>query len=324
MSFRLFIYYCALCGSGGAFLGWALGRGLAPDSDVLGQGVKGLFLGLTVAGALGLLDSLWVYSLRRMDLILARAGTAVLVGSVGGLFGGLVGQILYGKVAELAVFYVLGWTLTGLLIGVSLGVFDLTISLLRNQDPALALGKILKGILGGSVGGVLGGILSLLLHSLVGKHLLHASEEETRLWSPSAYGFMALGACIGLFIGLAQVILKEGWLRVEAGFRKGREVILGKPEITLGRAEGCDIGLFGDAAADKLHARIRLVRNRYILTDAGSSAGTFVNDECITGPYTLQSGDVIRVGNSVLRFGERQKHVETTASPAASAAGGRG
>jgi hypothetical protein len=307
MSFRLFIYYCALCGSGGAFLGWMLGRGLAPSSDVLGQGVKGMFLGLTVALALGLVDSLWVYSLRRLPLILARAGTAVAVGSVGGLFGGLVGQILYGKVKDWAVFLVLGWTIAGLLIGVSLGVFDLITSLLHGQDPATALRKILKGVLGGSVGGILGGILSLLLHALFSK-VQSAPDMEARLWSPSAYGFVALGACIGLFIGLAQVILKEAWLKVEAGFRKGREVLLSKPEITLGRAESCDIGLFGDNAVERLHARIRLVRGRYVLSDDGSGSGTYVNGKRISGPYALQSGDVIRVGKSILRFGERQKH----------------
>ena len=60
-------------------------------------------------------------------------------------------------------------------------------------------------------------------------------------------GFVALGMCIGLLIGLAQVILKEAWVRVEAGFRAGREMILSKPEVTIGRAESCDIGLFGDA-----------------------------------------------------------------------------
>src|SRR5689334_949717 len=38
MSFRLFIYYCALCGGGGAFLGWMLGRPVNLSSSVLSQG----------------------------------------------------------------------------------------------------------------------------------------------------------------------------------------------------------------------------------------------------------------------------------------------
>ena len=54
MSFRLFIYYCALCGGGGAFLGWMLGRPINLSNNNLTQGLKGMFLGLSVAWALAL------------------------------------------------------------------------------------------------------------------------------------------------------------------------------------------------------------------------------------------------------------------------------
>ena len=256
------------------------------------------------------MDALWVFSLRRFVSIGLRVATAVLVGMMGGLLGGLVSQALYGW-KEFGAFLVFGWTITGFLIGVSLGVFDLLSSLLRGQDPGAALRKILKGVLGGTLGGILGGILSLLLLGgwtrllrLLGGDV----EVESRLWSPSAWGFVALGACIGLLIGLAQVILKEAWLKVEAGFRKGREVILSKPEITIGRAESCDIGLFGDPQIEKLHARIRQEGNRYVLIDEG--AGTYVNEELIHGSRLLHSGDAIRLGKCVLRFGERQKQAQ--------------
>jgi pSer/pThr/pTyr-binding forkhead associated (FHA) protein len=116
-----------------------------------------------------------------------------------------------------------------------------------------------------------------------------------------------LGLSIGLSIGVAQVVLKEAWLLVEAGFRKGRELPLQKPLLTVGRAESCDIGLFGDAAVDRLHARIVRKGNDYLIADAGSSTGTFVNDARIEGPTPLRSGDQIRLGNSLLRFRERQK-----------------
>jgi hypothetical protein len=304
MSFRLFIYYCALCGGSGAFLGWMLGRPVHLQNDILTQGLKGMFLGLSVAWALALVDAFWVFSLRRFLSIGLRVLTAVVIGTMGGLLGGMVSQVLYGW-KELPVFLVLGWTITGFLIGVSLGVFDLLSSLLRGQDAGAALRKILKGILGGTLGGIVGGILSLLLLSGWTWLLGGNPEIESRLWSPSAWGFVALGACIGLLIGLAQVILKEAWLKVEAGFRKGREIILAKPETTIGRAESCDIGLFGDPQIEKLHARIRQENNRYVLIDAG--AGTFVNDELVRGARPLRSGDAIRMGKCVLRFRERQK-----------------
>jgi hypothetical protein len=307
MSFRLFIYYCALCGGSGAFLGWMLGRPINLNNSILTQGLKGMCLGLSVAWALALVDALWMFSLRRVAMIGLRVTMAALVGSLGGLLGGLVSQALYSW-REYDVFLVLGWTITGFLIGVSLGVFDLLSSLLHGQDLGPARRKVLKGVLGGTLGGVVGGILSLLLLGgwtrllqLLGGNL----QVEGRLWSPSAWGFVALGACIGLLIGLAQVILKEAWLRVEAGFRKGREVLLTKLETTIGRAENCDIGLFGDPQIEKLHARIRQEDNHYVLIDEG--AGTYVNNDLIHGSRILRSGDAIRMGKCVLRFSEHRK-----------------
>ncbi len=304
MSFRLFIYYCMLCGGGGAFLGWMLGRPLALNNVVLTQGFKGMFLGFGISLALALVDSLWVFSLRNVAAIFARVATAVVVGAMGGLLGGLIGQVLYG-LKDWGIFLVFGWTITGFLIGVSLGVFDLLSSLVLGRNASMALRKVLKGLLGGTLGGILGGILSLML--LAGwTHLLGGDPEvERRLWSPSSWGFVSLGACIGLLISVAQVVLKEAWLKVEAGFRKGREVILTKPEITIGRAESCDIGLFGDPQIEKLHARIRREGNRYVLIDEG--AGTYLNDDLVHGSATLHAGDAIRLGKCVLRFGERQK-----------------
>jgi pSer/pThr/pTyr-binding forkhead associated (FHA) protein len=127
------------------------------------------------------------------------------------------------------------------------------------------------------------------------------------LWSPAAWGFVALGVCIGLLIGLAQVILKEAWLRVEQGFRVGRELILSRPETTIGRAEACDLGLFGDPNVGRFHARILRERGRHILEDMGSPLGTFVNDERIQGRKELRGGDLIRMGRNVLRYEERSK-----------------
>ena len=120
-------------------------------------------------------------------------------------------------------------------------------------------------------------------------------------------GFIALGLCIGLLIALAQVVLIEAKLKVEAGVRKGRELLVSKPLLTIGRAEACDLGLFGDAMIEKLHARIYEQEGRYLIADNASTHGTFVNDQRIAEPTLLRSGDLIRVGNAYVRFSERQK-----------------
>jgi hypothetical protein len=303
MSFRLFIYYCAVCGGWAAIVGWSLGRMIAGGEVILAAGVKGMFLGLLVAFALGLVDGLWNQS-RRFVTVGMRVLVAAAGGGLAGLVGGVIGQTFYSKY-DLPVFLIMGWAITGLLIGVSLGAFDFLARVLRGEDRRGALRKILNGLIGGAVGGILGGILFLLVKSAWGG--IFRDRQLDELWSPSAAGFVALGLCIGLAIGLAQVILKDSWLRIEKGFRKGREMILSKPEITLGRGEWCDVGLFGDPAVEKTHARIRRSGNNYVLADEETAGGTFLNGQRIRQPALLRSGDAIQIGSSVLRFRERQK-----------------
>jgi len=295
MSFKVFIYYCALCGGWAALIAWGLAVASGFTTATESQSVYtrsmliGGTLGLLLAAVIGLVDAM-------MNSVGAdrfgRVLVALCVGLIGGILGSLVGETLK---QTLSVPQFVSWMLVGLSIGVSIGVFDLLRAMTTGQGGRQASRKIVNGIIGGVLGGLVGGLLF---------------ELPNRDWLPRsslAIGLVVLGLCIGLLIGLAQVILKEAWLRVEAGFRPGRELILSKPDTTIGRAESCDIGLFGDANIEKVHARVMLTGNRYLLADGGTQAGTYLNDELIAGPMPLGSGDTIRVGNSVIRFGERQK-----------------
>jgi hypothetical protein len=306
MSFRLFIYYSAVLGGWAALFGWAVGRMLAPvEADqVRIAGVKGFFLGLLVALGLSLVDAVWNLSLRRLGEVGLRVVAAVVVGSLGGLIGGMLGQALYGATQQWA-FFVLGWSFAGLLIGAALGTCEVLTSLLRQADTTGARRKLVNGILGGTLGGTLGGALAYLLREAWARLL--SGEEVDALWAPTALGFVALGMCIGLLVALAHVVLKDAWVRVEAGFRAGRELILSKEKTTIGRGEQCDIGLFGDNMVEKVHARIVQAGGRYFVEDASTPSGTFVNDQPAAGRVALRSGDRIRVGRSVLCFRERAR-----------------
>ncbi len=158
------------------------------------------------------------------------------------------------------------------------------------------------GRIGGTAGGGAGESASSYMYLIGLREQGHGRPVE-----PEFVGFRHPRRLDRLLIALAQVILKEALLKVEAGFRKGREQILTKQSITIGRAERRDVGLFGDAQVDFCHCRIVRKGNDYILTDEGSSTGTYVNDERILGPRTLRSGDLIRLGRSLLRSGERAK-----------------
>ncbi len=300
MSFNVFIYRCALCGGWAAFLAWGFAQAFGPGE---GQGTglahqllrvtfRGGLLGMFVAAAVGWLDA--ILNAVGFQRVL-RVGLCAVLGLVAGIVGGIVGQLLYDRVSSFLLF--VGWVLAGMLIGASIGAYDLLLAVSEKGDTRGAFRKIANGVIGGLVGGLIGGLPYTFL---IGNRALPLSSLTISL--------VILGMCIGLMIGLAQVILKEAWIRVEEGFRAGRELMLSKNETTIGRAEGCDLGLFGDNSIGKLHACIVLKNNRYLLEQKAGESETYVNDEPVGArPVPLRSGDRIRLGKSVLLFGERQK-----------------
>lgn len=298
MSFQLFIYYCAVTGGWAAFLAAVivLGGGVAEMKNTwLRASLTGSLVGALIAAGIGFVDSL----LNDKGLArLLRTGLCALLGAFAGLIGSFVGQVLYEQVG---VPILSGWILVGSLIGASIGAFDLLRGLTGAADMGAAMRKVINGVLGGLIGGILGGLPFTIVQSFQTLNMLFPR-------SSLATCLVLLGVLIGLGVGLAQVILKEAWLRVEEGFRAGRELMLNKEETTIGRAESCDLGLFGDASIQKLHARIVLKNNRYTLEHAAEEGETFLNDQPVTRkPVPLRAGDRIRIGRSILQFGERQK-----------------
>src|SRR5439155_26574489 len=105
MSFRLFIYYCAVCGGWAAFVGWIIGALLAPENALGRVGIMGLFLGLMVALGLSLVDAIWNLGRGQMRTVLARVSVALVVGAVAGLIGGMLGQALF-QATEVQLIFV--------------------------------------------------------------------------------------------------------------------------------------------------------------------------------------------------------------------------
>jgi hypothetical protein len=69
----------------------------------------------------------------------------------------------------------------------------------------------------------------------------------------------------------------------------------------IGRAHGVDI-LVEDPKVSRRHATVERIDGRVLLTDAGSTNGTWRNDERVVGPVELADGDHVRVGNVTFRF----------------------
>jgi pSer/pThr/pTyr-binding forkhead associated (FHA) protein len=73
---------------------------------------------------------------------------------------------------------------------------------------------------------------------------------------------------------------------------------LTRPELVLGREEG-DVTFPDDEFMSRRHAAVKRVGARARLEDLGSSNGTFVR---VRGDRTLEPGDLLRVGDQLLRF----------------------
>jgi DNA-binding response OmpR family regulator len=66
---------------------------------------------------------------------------------------------------------------------------------------------------------------------------------------------------------------------------------------TLGRSDSCSV-VIPLPVISRLHARIELQHDRYLLYDAGSANGTFVNGKRIEQPLQLSTGDEIWLGSA--------------------------
>ena len=86
---------------------------------------------------------------------------------------------------------------------------------------------------------------------------------------------------------------------VEPADRRGTTYPLGD-ELTVGRANGCQVALPDDSYVSQLHARIFRKDNRLWLEDLGSTNGTYLNAKAVSAPVALRRGDRVQIGRTVL------------------------
>ena len=90
-------------------------------------------------------------------------------------------------------------------------------------------------------------------------------------------------------------------LTVVSGSLRGASFRLQPGTRRIGREDGVDI-LIDDRKVSRRHATVELTDGRALLTDTGSTNGTWLNDQRISRVMELRDGDRIRVGNVELRF----------------------
>jgi diguanylate cyclase (GGDEF)-like protein len=95
---------------------------------------------------------------------------------------------------------------------------------------------------------------------------------------------------------------KEACFVVMAGPRLGVQIACppGK-SIVIGRDPGCEFPIDDDKASRR-HARIDRIAGLVAVTDLKSTNGTWVNDARVTDTQSINDGDLVKIGSTVLKF----------------------
>jgi len=70
-------------------------------------------------------------------------------------------------------------------------------------------------------------------------------------------------------------------------------------ELTIGRSPDNSI-IINDNTVSRRHATLIISQNEFSIKDLGSANGTFVNGMRVAGVSSLQSNDILKVGNAVV------------------------
>ncbi|MCI0681480.1 MAG: FHA domain-containing protein [Gemmataceae bacterium] len=288
MSFYRLIFYHAMLGGWAAFFGWLVSEVFllrrSGDLGTLPVFFTSALVGAAIGAGIALVTAV---ANGHFKGVVVRSVFCLAGGFAGGAMGGLIGNVIY-SVLPYSIVRVLGWMLMGLGIGGVEGLFDRSVKKIRN------------GLIGGAIGGFLGGLCFDPVVRFVGGNM-----------SGRAIAFVILGMCIGLFIGLAQIILREAWLTVEQGFRPGRQFVLNIPVTILGTSEKAQLSFiaYGAKGVEPIHLRIEQQPDgHFLVRDNGSRTGTFVNGRRVQ-EEVLHHDDVIQLGPNLVRFREAVRHV---------------
>jgi hypothetical protein len=295
MSLRRFLYYCWLWSACATVAGWILSQsvGLPRSAESVARDVlPGLALGL----ALAVVDALSTRSPQHLLAASWPITAGAVLGAIGGILNGVVTDALLdssrGQEVQLA-----GWAVMGALAGTGAGFGDLVAAIIQHENVIMPIRKIRNGIIGGGIGGLVGGAAVLGLRAMWPRIGIAPTED---LWTTTAAEQAVFGAGVGFVVGLVQVVLRSAWVQVESALGRGSAILLSRAETSLGSAG--DVELYPDAEVAPIHASIRRTGSDFVLTDAGTAAGTHLNERRIDGPVALHSGDLIRIGRNTLVF----------------------
>ena len=122
----------------------------------------------------------------------------------------------------------------------------------------------------------------------------HAPPRAPSSWGtqPVATARMPAATAVGAW----------GTLTVIAGASQPRTYALAGAGALIGRGEDCAVMLVGDGTISRRHAIVRSDGRQVTIEDAGSTHGTYLSGRHVGPPVPLRPGDVVQVGQTLLRF----------------------
>jgi pSer/pThr/pTyr-binding forkhead associated (FHA) protein len=90
-------------------------------------------------------------------------------------------------------------------------------------------------------------------------------------------------------------------LLFRSGDLKGRRLPIKVPVVNIGRGDYNDI-VIGDASVSTMHAKLQRREEVWILIDLGSTNGTYVEGERLSGEAPLTPGTTLRFGDVIALF----------------------
>jgi len=133
------------------------------------------------------------------------------------------------------------------------------------------------------------------------KDLRRTSATVSGVSAPStqeATGLYAAGATVSDNLLDPRLVVERA-----PGHVAGMEYEIGEGAI-LGRGDQAEIRL-EDPFASSRHARLVRQGGIVVLEDLGSTNGTYLNEELLSGPQPLHPGDRVRIGDSEFTYLDR-------------------
>ncbi|MBI9103491.1 MAG: hypothetical protein JEY99_13820 [Spirochaetales bacterium] len=278
------------------FLGLCAGlTGFSAVELLSAAGVESyLFLAITQGASLGLIfgfifgftDAIFYKELKR-GLIKAgiaaglgglTAAAAVIFSSQGMLWTANIFKLEYEQTMGLLfpLWRGVGWMFMGMFIGAVDGIQRKTWR---------------RGVAGG-LGGLAGGLLGGLIFEFLVRFFPEAALAR-------AFGLIAMGLLIGLFLGEFEIRFSYARLRVLNGQLKDREFLLVKPKVYLGDSIHDDVYIHGYR---KILSGLILRKNSEIYLEPGDESPLLLNDEPAGIRQALKYQDVIQLGDVKLLY----------------------